>query len=82
MASTAEAPQIEVPAAIKSVSCGLTPRRRPHPRLKAIVASTIAAVVPFETLKRPFMILWHRDRKLSKAAQAFVEKLKAGIRTN
>ena len=39
-------------------------------------------VVPFETLKRPFMILWHRDRKLSKAAQAFVEKLKAGIRTN
>jgi DNA-binding transcriptional LysR family regulator len=33
-------------------------------------------VVPFETLKRPFMILWHRDRKLSRAAQAFVEKLK------
>ena len=39
-------------------------------------------IVPFKTLTRPFMILWHRERKLSRAAQAFVEKLKAGIRTN
>jgi DNA-binding transcriptional LysR family regulator len=38
-------------------------------------------VVPFGVLKRPFMILWHRDRKLSRAARAFVEKLKAGVRT-
>ena len=52
----------------------------------AVVKSAIQhgslRVVPFETLTRPFMILWHRDRKLSRAAQAFVEKLKAGIRTN
>jgi DNA-binding transcriptional LysR family regulator len=39
-------------------------------------------IVPFETLKRPFMILWYRDRKLSRAAQAFIENLKSGVRTS
>jgi DNA-binding transcriptional LysR family regulator len=50
--------------------------------VKSAVQHGSLRVVPFETLTRPFMILWHRDRKLSQAAQAFVEKLKAGIRTN
>jgi DNA-binding transcriptional LysR family regulator len=37
--------------------------------------------VPFESLKRPFMILRHRERKLSRAAQAFIERLRAGARS-
>jgi|SRR5664279_1817331 len=76
---TLELPSNEAVCAAVEAGAGATAIS--HAVARSKIRSGSLHVVPFETLKRPFMSLWHRERKLSRAAQAFVEKLNVGAQT-